>query len=171
VVFSSIARTNYSSSPSSVCSVLTSPTLDASTINIDQTLDISSFRQWLREVPALTDLVNIEAVYRSNSTLVLVSGSIGVWELMPDHLATRLVGFISSKNLKNAFGQEDESAETPAPTKTTDASYTTWHAGILHLPAPRLQGREQNYTKLDVRQHFFEGFLLNNGSICVDRRH
>ncbi|PVH86407.1 hypothetical protein DL98DRAFT_582972 [Cadophora sp. DSE1049] len=103
--------------------------------SIDQTLDRSSFRQWLREVPALVDLINIEAVHKSSSTLILASVSIAVWDLMPN-LATRFVGFISSENLKFDLDQDDDIAEVPWPRKTADASYEAWQDMLLRLPAP-----------------------------------
>jgi len=69
--------------------------------DIPQDLDIPTFQQWLREVPAFVESVNIEAVYRSRSTLLIASVSIAVWDLLPDHPATTFIGFVSSANLKD----------------------------------------------------------------------
>ncbi|KAL9107905.1 MAG: hypothetical protein Q9227_007227 [Pyrenula ochraceoflavens] len=54
-----------------------------------------------------TEAVRVEAVYSTNSTMILVSVPIEVWNLIPDNDACRFVSLIRSKN----FYQEELSQE------------------------------------------------------------
>ena len=64
--------------------------------------DIESWVKWLKsEAPLLIQRieVTIEAAFRSNSTLVLVSVPLDVWNLLPENSAYRFVDYIKSSNL------------------------------------------------------------------------
>jgi hypothetical protein len=65
----------------------------------DQQLDGGSARQWLRRCPLLVKHATVEAVYRSYSTLVLLSVPVVLWNLLPNRLGLSFVGYVQSQNL------------------------------------------------------------------------
>ncbi|CAM1510238.1 Fc.00g005730.m01.CDS01 [Cosmosporella sp. VM-42] len=80
----------------------------------DQVLDAASCARWLKQFPLLAKYVSVEGVYRSYSTLLLLSVPVVLWDLLPDHPATQFVGYVRSRNLapKDAVR---EKAVTPIP--------------------------------------------------------
>jgi hypothetical protein len=100
-------------------------------INLSRTISPNLVRQdweeWLRQIPTAVDYMNIEAIYRSQSTLLIVSMSVAAWDLLPDHPATSFIGFISSSNLKEDIlpttMQENETEDAK-----TDQKQTEWSA-------------------------------------------
>ncbi|OAQ95100.1 Rhodanese-like protein [Purpureocillium lilacinum] len=65
----------------------------------DQRLDINAWEQWLNAFPALAKFVKVQGVFKSHSTLLLVSMPVMVWDLLPEDNAVSFVAFIRSKNL------------------------------------------------------------------------
>ena len=65
----------------------------------DQVLDLDGFQNWMRLFPALAKYAKIEGVYRSHSTLVLVSVPVIIWNLLPEDPAFNFVGYARSANL------------------------------------------------------------------------
>ncbi|KAL7898505.1 hypothetical protein HDV63DRAFT_354201 [Trichoderma sp. SZMC 28014] len=73
----------------------------------DQRLDINAWEQWLNAFPAMAKYVKIQGVFKSHSTLVLVSMPVMVWDLLPEDPATSFIAFIRSNNI---------AAQKPQPT-------------------------------------------------------
>ncbi|KAL7818469.1 hypothetical protein V8C26DRAFT_396352 [Trichoderma gracile] len=73
----------------------------------DQRLDINAWEQWLNAFPAMARYVKIQGVFKSHSTLVLVSMPVMIWDLLPEDPATSFVAFIRSNNI---------AAQKPQPT-------------------------------------------------------
>ncbi|KAH6604243.1 hypothetical protein Trco_007689 [Trichoderma cornu-damae] len=65
----------------------------------DQRLDINAWEQWLNAFPAMARYVKIQGVFKSHSTLVLVSMPVMIWDLLPEDPATSFVAFIRSNNM------------------------------------------------------------------------
>ncbi|UNI21480.1 hypothetical protein JDV02_007468 [Purpureocillium takamizusanense] len=65
----------------------------------DQRLDINAWEQWLNAFPALAKFVKVQGVFKSHSTLLLVSMPVMVWDLLPEDKAVSFVAFIRSNNL------------------------------------------------------------------------
>ncbi|KAI5459953.1 hypothetical protein BGZ63DRAFT_389102 [Mariannaea sp. PMI_226] len=65
----------------------------------DQRLDINAWEQWLSAFPAMAKYVKVQGVFKSHSTLLLVSMPVGIWDLLPEDNATSFVAFIRSNNL------------------------------------------------------------------------
>ena len=63
----------------------------------EQWLSAQQWADWLRSIPALVKHANIEGVYKSDSTLMLISIPIAVWNLIPSEPAISFVGFSRSK--------------------------------------------------------------------------
>lgn len=65
----------------------------------DQELDLSAWEQWLANFPAMAKYVKVQGVFKSHSTLLLVSMPVMVWDLLPEDHATSFIAFIRSNNL------------------------------------------------------------------------
>lgn len=53
---------------------------------------------WLKNIPIGVENIGVEAVYKSCSTLVLLSIPIILWDMLPENAAYSFVGFIKSAN-------------------------------------------------------------------------
>jgi hypothetical protein len=67
----------------------------------DQRLDINAWEQWISAFPAMAKYVKVQGVFKSHSTLLLVSMPVMIWDLLPEDPATSFVAFIRSNNLAN----------------------------------------------------------------------
>ncbi|KAI1131628.1 hypothetical protein F5Y10DRAFT_53224 [Nemania abortiva] len=65
----------------------------------DQNLNIEDWERWLGTIPALAKYVRVQGVFKSHSTLLLVSLPVMVWDMLPDHPACNFIAFIRSNNL------------------------------------------------------------------------
>ncbi|KAG8415043.1 hypothetical protein J3458_008926 [Metarhizium acridum] len=65
----------------------------------DQRLDINAWEQWLNAFPAMAKYVKIQGVFKSHSTMMLLSMPVMVWDLLPEDPAVSFVAFIRSNNL------------------------------------------------------------------------
>ena len=65
----------------------------------DQKLDLKAWEQWLSAFPALAKYVKVQGVFKSHSTLLLLSMPVHIWDLLPDDQACSFVAFIRSNNL------------------------------------------------------------------------
>jgi hypothetical protein len=107
----------------------------------DQRLDINAWEQWLNAFPAMAKYVKIQGVFKSHSTLVLVSMPVMIWDLLPEDPATSFVAFIRSNNIAAQKSQPTPIA-TPVPaarfkseTMVPDtASYISGVSGTTFAP-------------------------------------
>lgn len=65
----------------------------------DQRLDVNAWESWLAAFPAIAKYVKVQGVFKSHSTLMLLSVPVMIWDLLPNDLACNFVGFIRSNNL------------------------------------------------------------------------
>ena len=65
----------------------------------EQWLSPQHWADWIRSVPALVKFASIEGIYKSDSTLIMVSIPIAIWNLVPANPAITFVGFVKSENL------------------------------------------------------------------------
>ncbi|EFX02681.1 homeobox domain containing protein [Grosmannia clavigera kw1407] len=65
----------------------------------DQDLDLNAWEQWLGSFPALAKYVKVQGIFKSHSTLLLLSVPVMVWDLLPENRACSFVAFIRSNNL------------------------------------------------------------------------
>jgi hypothetical protein len=75
----------------------------------EQLLDFEQCRRWLQDFPGLAQFAKVQGVYRSNSTLLLLSIPVVVWNWIPDDPACFFIGYVHSCNLNNA--KHDETNE------------------------------------------------------------
>ncbi|KAL9629023.1 MAG: hypothetical protein Q9204_005515 [Flavoplaca sp. TL-2023a] len=71
----------------------------------DQRLSTEDWLEWLKSAPALAKFVSVEGVFRSDSTLVLLTLPIAVWDAMGKDPATTFVAFVRSHNLRHLARQ------------------------------------------------------------------
>ena len=67
----------------------------------DQFLRGEDMLEWLKTIPALAKSVHIESVYKSDSTLLLLSLPVALWDLIPEDPAISFVAFVKSRDLAN----------------------------------------------------------------------
>lgn len=65
----------------------------------EQLLDFDQCRRWLQGFPALAKHATVQGIYRSNSTLVLLSVPVAIWDWLPDDPACAFIGYVHSQNL------------------------------------------------------------------------
>ena len=85
----------------------------------DQWLGAEAWADWLESVPAKVKYANVEGIYKSDSTIVLLSIAVAVWDLISSDPAIKFLGFVRSHNLL----QYD--ACVPKLTKPPDWNLTT----------------------------------------------
>jgi hypothetical protein len=89
----------------------------------DQRLDLNDWETWLAAFPAIAKYVKVQGVFKSHSTLLLLSLPVMVWDFLPDDPACSFVAFIRSNNLLHAHkAQEPERASVPV---TNEAPVTS----------------------------------------------
>lgn len=107
----------------------------------DQRLDINAWEQWINAFPALAKYVKVQGVFKSHSTLLLVSMPVTIWDMLPEDHATSFVAFIRSNNL--AVPKPRQSSVTvPVPvhsqqtqaTMSDTASFASGVSGTTFTP-------------------------------------
>ncbi|PVH80663.1 hypothetical protein DL98DRAFT_588255 [Cadophora sp. DSE1049] len=79
----------------------------------EQLLDLEQCRKWLQQFPALAKYAKIESIYKSNSTLMILSLPVLVWDWIPDDKACSFIGYVHSTNLlAQAAGKSEMVPET-----------------------------------------------------------
>jgi hypothetical protein len=68
----------------------------------EQGLDVEQWRRWLQEFPAFAKYAKVQGVYKSNSTLLLLSIPVVVWDFIPGDPACNFIGYVHSENLVGA---------------------------------------------------------------------
>ena len=99
-----------------------SPTvLIAVALEEDQRLQLDTWVEWLRDVPAIAKYARVEGIYESYSTLMLLSLPVNIWDLIPSHPAVNFIGFIKSQDLlkNHAWDSSTAQAAKSAPTSTS----------------------------------------------------
>ena len=67
----------------------------------DQRLDPEHWLEWLKSIPALADLVEVEGIFKSDSTLLLLTLPVALWDSIPRDPAVTFLAFVRSHNLRN----------------------------------------------------------------------
>jgi hypothetical protein len=64
-----------------------------------ENLDVESWRRWLTGIPALVKYATIQGVYKSYSTLLILSLPVMIWDMLPGYPACRFIGYVASEDL------------------------------------------------------------------------
>ncbi|SPJ72866.1 uncharacterized protein FTOL_02595 [Fusarium torulosum] len=104
----------------------------------DQRLDVNAWEQWLGAFPAMAKYVKVQGVFKSHSTMLLVSMPVSIWDLLPEDHATSFVAFIRSNNLMT---QKPRNQSVPTlvpanryPTENDSASFVSGVSGTTFVP-------------------------------------
>jgi hypothetical protein len=87
-------------------------------------LEIDTWREYIRSLPAEAKEIKIEGVWRSFLTLLMVRMPVTIWNLLPENGAYSFVGFVTSENLaydipRSAYNdsrREEDPADSPLDT-------------------------------------------------------
>ncbi|KAI1281317.1 hypothetical protein F5Y07DRAFT_293191 [Xylaria sp. FL0933] len=86
----------------------------------DQNLNIEDWERWLASIPALAKYVQVQGVFKSHSTLLLLSLPVMVWDMLPDHPACNFIAFIRSNNLVTQRQVQGHRSPTPVGSEVSD---------------------------------------------------
>ena len=103
----------------------------------DQILDIAQWITWLTSIPNFAIYAHIEGVYRSDSTLLLLSLPVAVWDLLPENPAISFIGFVRSRNLlegQTATGKGTSPIEKPNDPPATPTCHPSHLSATGHSP-------------------------------------
>ncbi|KAH7336533.1 heterokaryon incompatibility protein-domain-containing protein [Rhexocercosporidium sp. MPI-PUGE-AT-0058] len=64
----------------------------------EQLLEVGAWNKWLKDCPAFVKYARVEGMYKSHSTLLLISLPVVIWDLLPDDLACSFIGYVESVN-------------------------------------------------------------------------
>ncbi|KAL8769009.1 MAG: hypothetical protein Q9209_004926 [Squamulea sp. 1 TL-2023] len=88
----------------------------------DQQLNAEDWLDWLKAVPALAKFVHVEGVFKSDSTLLILSLPVAIWNSMQKDPAISFLAFVRSYNLLDKLAScstiadwTDPLHETPKP--------------------------------------------------------
>lgn len=90
----------------------------------DQRLDLNDWETWLAAFPAIAKYVKVQGVFKSHSTLLLLSLPVMVWDFLPDDPACSFVAFVRSNNLLKAQQSSPETVDSRVPV-TSEAPVST----------------------------------------------
>ena len=65
----------------------------------NQSLYTDAWVDWMRSVPALVKYTKVDGIFKSSSTLLVLSISVALWDLLPKNPAISFIGFVNSSNL------------------------------------------------------------------------
>ena len=65
----------------------------------DQVLHTRDWCEWLKSVPAIVKFARVQGIYESDSTLVIMTIPVVIWDLIPADPAIAFLGFVKSENL------------------------------------------------------------------------
>lgn len=91
----------------------------------NQWLHADEWIEWIRSVPALVKYANVDGIYKSGSTLILLSVPVAVWDLLPKDPAIAFIGFIDSSNLFRGNTSPLVSSRASIKAEAEAPSYTT----------------------------------------------
>ncbi|KZZ95284.1 tyrosine-protein phosphatase non-receptor type 6 [Moelleriella libera RCEF 2490] len=145
----------------------------------DQRLDINAWEQWLNAFPSLAKHVKVQGVFKSHSTLMLVSVPVMIWDLLPEDPAVSFVAFIRSNNLAMprrqslqrqpirascALGQQggesensDSTSIATGATGTTLAATENFRCAPSYAPPPRVTYVPVHARSLSLSQPVIPG--------------
>ncbi|KAL8869101.1 MAG: hypothetical protein Q9198_007978 [Flavoplaca austrocitrina] len=80
----------------------------------DQRLNTEDWLEWLKAAPALAKMVSVEGVFKSDSTLILLTLPVALWDAVPKDPAITFLAFVRSHNLGKISGQGSHRSHIPA---------------------------------------------------------
>jgi hypothetical protein len=116
----------------------------------EQLPDFEQCRRWLQDFPALARFAKVQGIYRSNSTLLIVSLPVVIWDWIPDDFACFFIGYIHSRNLVEKIREEDCNCwvDVNSSEEGLDCNFPiTRHATVK----PDIESSDSNSPQLQLR--------------------
>ena len=85
----------------------------------DQCLQLDTWVEWLRDIPAIAKYARVEGIYESYSTLMLISLPVNIWDLILNNPAVSFIGFIKSQDLLKNHPSESSTAQAAKSASTS----------------------------------------------------
>jgi hypothetical protein len=138
-----------SSRPAEALRVLLSVRLEEDFFNDDDDEDdgkkIRIWCNWLKAIPEGAQNIFIEGVYKSCSTLVILSLPIAIWDPLPDNAAYSFIGFVKPPNYST---NEEDSADLQSRIGNSRLNRLTSAAqGLLESEVHRLKHLQYQTTE------------------------
>ena len=64
----------------------------------EQLLEIGAWNRWLQSCPSLAKCARVEGIYKSHSTLLIMSIPVVLWDWLPNTLSCNFIGYVNSTN-------------------------------------------------------------------------
>ncbi|KAI1268332.1 hypothetical protein F5Y18DRAFT_374866 [Xylariaceae sp. FL1019] len=135
----------------------------------DQNLNIDEWERWLANTPGIAKYVQVQGVFKSHSTLLLLSLPVMIWDMLPDDMACDFIAFIRSNNLaseanwKLPLGSVDTSLGTTDLESDRESVYTEY-SGTTAFTTEHLEPSSvaswstmdpiQEYTQIPTAKHW-----------------
>ena len=117
----------------------------------DQPLQLDTWVEWLRDIPAIAKYARVEGIYESYSTLMLLSLPVNIWDLIPNNPAVSFIGFVKSQDLLKPQSSESSTAQA-AKSAPSSASPPTVIETLATKDGPTLEkSRERSACVADHR--------------------
>ncbi|CZR66027.1 uncharacterized protein PAC_15927 [Phialocephala subalpina] len=101
----------------------------------EQELDFEQCRRWLQNFPALAMYAKVQGMYKSNSTLLILSVPVVIWDWIPDDPACAFIGFVYSQDLLEWRTDKKGQLSNVLPRSTT-SSITTDNPSLPKPTSP-----------------------------------
>jgi len=136
----------------------------------EQLLEIGAWKKWLEDCPLFAKYAKIEGLYRSHSSLLILSLPVVIWDLLPDNQACSFIGYVNSTNhvregvcqgsqdsesWLSSGGEWENDGEGLSSGRSSISQPNTSHdENSSHSPElPHLATRLATQSTLPIRQH------------------
>ncbi len=136
----------------------------------DQWLYPGVWADWLRQIPARIKSASVEGVYRSYSTLLLLSIPVATWDMLPENPAVSFIGFVRSENLLQTpplrellgpFSTVGQAQTLPALDRSVPRQIPkTWPSQPMERELSRYTLRARDKSNADLASKVPKGELL-----------
>ena len=132
------------------------------TINLedDQYLNRTDFEEWYRQFPARISSIKVYGVFKSDSTLLVISMPIMLWDSLRDDPAYRFIMFIKSENFLDSLQRSKEGSRDKvdhftqrAPSRMSDSLEES------------LSAETKSLSSCEEVDSDSEGYVLTRGDI------
>lgn len=133
----------------------------------DQWLQTDDWLRWLRSIPALVKHTRVEGVFKSGSTMILLSLPVAVWDLLPQEPAIHFIGFIQSNNLLSGGHSRQSTSQysiaclsdqtdTIDLTKELEMCHRNYQAKISHIEARMKEADDAYREKIELIENDYQ---------------
>ncbi|CZR69630.1 uncharacterized protein PAC_19530 [Phialocephala subalpina] len=136
----------------------------------EQLLEIGAWKKWLSDCPCFAKYAKVEGLYRSHSSLLILSLPVIIWDMLPDNQACSFIGYVNSSNhIRQEICRDSQDLETwlssevewendwgslPSAGPSISRLNTSHDENSTHSPElPHLVSRPSTESTIPLRQH------------------